>query len=68
MVMSAIQLTFMKTTLQYKLLKDDFEDNNNIVLSNNMYNPYESFNDYENTQDYNIYDSENNNNYVNRLQ
>lgn len=68
MVMSAIQLTFMKTTLQYKLLKDDFEDNNNIVLSNNMYNPYESFNDYGNTQDYNIYDSENNNNYVNRLQ
>ena len=68
MVMSAIQLTFMKTTLQYKLLKDDYEDNNKIVLSNNMYNPYESFNDYINTQDYNIYDIENNNNYVNRLQ
>lgn len=69
MVMSAIQLTFMKTTLQYKLLKDDYEDNNKIVLSNNMYNPYESFNDYGNTQDYNIYDIENSdNNYVNRLQ
>ena len=67
MVMSAIQLTFMKTTLQYKLLKDDYEDNNKIVLSNNMYNPYESFNDYINTQDYNIYDNENYN-YVNRLQ
>lgn len=71
MVMSAIQLTFMKTTLQYKLLKDDYEDNNKIMLSNNMYNPYESFNDYgndyRNTQDYNIYEVNNDNDYVNRL-
>ena len=67
MVMSAIQLTFVKNTLQYKLLKDDFEESNKIVVLDNIYNPYESFNDYGNMQDYNIYDNENYN-YVNRLQ
>ena len=68
MVMSAIQLTFVKTTLQYKLLKDDFEESNKTVVSDNIYNPYESFYDYGNTQYYNIYEVNNVNDYVNRLQ
>lgn len=41
MVMSEIQLTFVRETLQYKLLKDDFEDRGGYV-NNDMYNPFEN--------------------------
>ena len=41
LVMAAVQLTFVKETLQYKLLKDDFEDAVGFV-SDNVYNPFET--------------------------
>lgn len=41
MVMAEIQLTFVRETLQYKLLKDDFEERFNVELPDNIYNPYE---------------------------
>ena len=44
MVMSEIQLTFVKETLQYKLFKEDFENSINANITDNMYNPFE-FND-----------------------
>jgi hypothetical protein len=45
MVMAEVQLTFVRDTLQYKLLRDEFEagmDFNN----DNVYNPYEVFDPY----------------------
>jgi hypothetical protein len=41
LVMAAVQLTFVKETLQYKLLKDDFEDSIGYV-DDNVYNPFET--------------------------
>jgi hypothetical protein len=41
MVMAEVQLTFVRETLQYKLLKDDFEDGSGFV-NDNMYNPFEN--------------------------
>ena len=39
--MAAIQITFVKETLQYKLLKDDFEESVGYV-DDNAYNPFET--------------------------
>jgi hypothetical protein len=47
--MAAVQLTFVKETLQYKLLKDDFEESVGFV-ADNVYNPFESIVD---TMNYN---------------
>ena len=41
MVMAEVQLTFVRETLQYKLLKDDFEDGKGFV-NDNTYNPFEN--------------------------
>ena len=41
MVMAEVQLTFARETLQYKLLKDEFEDGKGFV-NDNTYNPFES--------------------------
>lgn len=41
LVMAAVQLTFVKETLQYKLLKDDFEESAGFV-PDNVYNPFET--------------------------
>ena len=41
LVMAAVQLTFVKETLQYKLLKDDFEESVGYV-DDNVYNPFET--------------------------
>lgn len=49
LVMAAVQLTFVKETLQYKLLKDDFEESVGFV-ADNVYNPFESIVD---TMNYN---------------
>ena len=41
MVMAEVQLTFVRETLQYKLMKDDFEDGSGYV-NDNAYNPFET--------------------------
>ena len=43
MVMAEVQLTFVRETLQYKLLKDEFEAGYNIDLPDNIYNTFEMF-------------------------
>lgn len=45
MVMSQIQLNFVKKTLQYKILRDQFNDG--IESSNNIYNPFEFYKDLQ---------------------
>jgi hypothetical protein len=47
MVMAEVQLTFVRETLQYKLLKDTFDEMSNTVLDNS-FNPYEPVNSYYN--------------------
>lgn len=44
LVMAAVQLTFVKETLQYKLLKDDFEESVGYV-DDTVYNPFETSTD-----------------------
>lgn len=41
MMMSMIQLEFIKKTLQYKNLTTDFEDNESYVEDDTIYNPYD---------------------------
>ena len=41
MVMTEVQLTFVRETMQYKLLKDEFDVGSNAD-SDNIYNPYEN--------------------------
>jgi hypothetical protein len=41
LVMASVQLTFVKETLQYKLLKDDFEESVGFA-ADNVYNPFEN--------------------------
>ena len=48
MVMTEVQLTFVRETLQYKLLKDEFESGYNINPSDNIYNPFEQYDPYIN--------------------
>lgn len=43
MVMAEMQLTFATETLQYKLLKNEFEESGNFSNSNKFYNPFEAF-------------------------
>lgn len=45
MVMAQIQLEFVKKTLQYKMMRDDYDVIGNIV-QDNMYNPFEYPIDY----------------------
>ena len=46
LVMSAIQLEFVKNTLQYKIMRDSYESIKDIAQNDNdMYNPFENFND-----------------------
>lgn len=75
MVMAEVQLTFVRETLQYKLLKDEFEAGANITLSDTIYNAFEAFDPYAGYRDimnannisqndmYNIYDIDINNAY-----
>jgi hypothetical protein len=46
MVMAEIQITFVRDTLQYKLLKDSFEESANIEVPDNIYNPFENMDTY----------------------
>ena len=56
MVMSEVQLTFVRNTLQYKLLRDEFESGYDVV-NDNVYNPFESsFDVYNNIIPYTSYD------------
>ena len=43
MVMSEVQLTFVRETLQYKLLKDEFEAGVAIDSPDNIYNAFEAY-------------------------
>jgi hypothetical protein len=63
MVMTAVQLEFVKNTLQYKLMEGDLDSNmGDITITNdNMYNPFETHYDYYNMDEY---DTQNN---INRL-
>ena len=73
MVMAEVQLTFVRETLQYKLLKDEFEVGHNISESDTIYNHFAAFDPYNNyrevmemngiTDMYNIYDTDINNMY-----
>ena len=45
MVMAEVQLTFVRETLQYKLLKDEFEAGANF-MSDDVYNAFEIFDPY----------------------
>lgn len=72
MVMAEVQLTFVRDTLQYKLLRDEFETRANYI-NDNVYNPYEDFDPYHGYYDimsqngisvndlYNIYDIDSHN-------
>lgn len=56
MVMSEVQLTFVRNTLQYKLLRDEFESGYDVV-NDNVYNPFESsFDMYNSVIPYTSYD------------
>jgi hypothetical protein len=67
MVMAEVQLTFVRETLQYKILKDEYESGTNYE-SDTMYNPFEHLDPYHGYYDvmtqngmtindlYNIYD------------
>lgn len=48
MVMAEIQVTFVKDTLQYKLLKDDFETGYNVNTSDYVYNAFEEYDTFLN--------------------
>lgn len=48
MVMAEIQVTFVKDTLQYKLLKDDFETGYNVNTSDYIYNAFEEYDPFLN--------------------
>lgn len=51
MVMAEVQLTFVRETLQYKLLKDDFETGHDVTLSDTIYNAFEMFDPYARYQE-----------------
>lgn len=42
MVMAEVQLTFVRETLQYKLLRDEFESGFELTTPDNIYNPFET--------------------------
>lgn len=43
MVMAEVQLTFVRETLQYKLLRDEFESGHDVAVPDNIYNGFEIF-------------------------
>lgn len=43
MVMAEVQLTFVRETLQYKLLRDEFESGHDVAVPDNIYNGFEMF-------------------------
>ena len=56
MVMAEVQVTFVKDSLQYKNLKDDFETGYNISNSDYIYNAFEDYDPYVNFRStYEIY-------------
>lgn len=57
MVMAEIQLTFVRDTLQYKLLKDEFETGADITMPDTIYNAFEVFDPYRSY--YNIIEQNN---------
>jgi hypothetical protein len=61
MVMAAVQLEFVKNTLQYKIMEGDLDSNMNdiIIINDNIYNPFETYYDYYNMDEY---DTQNNSN------
>lgn len=75
MVMAEIQLTFVRETLQYKLLKDEFEAGADIAMPDTIYNAFEIFDPFANYREvmnannvsqqdmYNIYSVDINNAY-----
>lgn len=46
MVMTEVQLMFVRATLQYKLMKDDFESRFVLETPDNIYNPFEENDPY----------------------
>ena len=46
MVMAEVQVSFVRDTLQYKLLKNDFEESAQVELPENLYNPYDMLDEY----------------------
>lgn len=42
MVMAEVQLTFVRETLQYKLMRDEFESGYTLETPDTIYNPFES--------------------------
>lgn len=52
-VMSQIQLEFVKQTLQYKFLRREFEDMNDGEKSDQLYNPYTEMNNFNDFYNYN---------------
>ena len=75
MVMAEIQLTFVRETLQYKLLKDEFEAGADVTMPDTIYNAFEIFDPFANYREvmtannvsqqdmYNIYNVDINNAY-----
>ena len=64
MVMAEVQVTFVKESLQYKLLKDDFETGYDVNNSDYVYNPFEDYDPYINFRNtINMYMDDNYNNY-----
>ena len=51
LVMASVQLEFVKSTLQYKIMRGEFTEGINLKEEDNMYNPFE--NPYD-LNDYNI--------------
>jgi hypothetical protein len=75
MVMAEVQLTFVRETLQYKMLRDEFEAGADIAMPDTIYNAFEAFDPFAGYRDvmamnnisvndmYNIYDIDLNNMY-----
>lgn len=56
MIMTMVQLTFVKETLQYKLLKNEFDANmESNIISENIYNPYSIENNFNPINTFNPY-------------
>jgi hypothetical protein len=61
MVMAEVQLTFVRKTLQYKLMRDEFESGYTLETPDTIYNPFESSMDmyiptYTPQTTYDVYD------------
>jgi hypothetical protein len=72
MVMTEVQLTFVRQTLQYKLLRDEFEAVSEVEITTAEYNPFEVFDGMSSISQlqnlgYSIYDNLDVNSYETRL-